>query len=132
MEHLFNPLDHPILLAQPRRLTAFSAWHEHIPAAMLLVDLLRPETFVELGTHYGDSYCAFCQAVQELRLGTQCYAVDTWQGDPQTGFYGPEVLADLRLRHDPLYGNFSVLVQSTFDEALAHFGDGTIDLLHID
>lgn len=132
MEHLFNPLDHPILLARPRRLTPFSAWHEHIPAAMLLVDLLRPETLVELGTHYGDSYCAFCQAVQELHLGTQCYAVDTWQGDPQTGFYGPEVLEDLRLHHDPLYGNFSALVQSTFDEALGHFGDGTIDLLHID
>ncbi len=132
MPYSFNPLAYPILFAQPRRLTVFSAWHEHLPAAMLLVDLLRPEMFVELGTHYGDSYCAFCQAVQELGLRTCCNAVDTWQGDPQTGLYGPEVFADLRAHHDPLYGSFSTLIQSTFDEALAHFSDGRIDLLHID
>jgi hypothetical protein len=132
MQDSFNPLNYPSLFIQPRRLTGFSAWHEHLPAAMLLVDLLRPAIFVELGTHYGDSYCAFCQAIQELGLRTHCYAVDTWEGDPQTGLYGPEVLADLRAHHDRLYGSFSTLIQSTFDEALDHFSDRTIDLLHID
>jgi glycosyltransferase involved in cell wall biosynthesis len=132
MSDVLNPLDHPICFMLPRRLTPFSAWHEHIPFAMLLVDLLRPHTIVELGTQYGDSYCAFCQAVKELNLDTRCYAIDTWKGDPHAGFYGPEVLADLRAHHDPLYGSFSRLIQSTFDEALQHFADGTIDLLHID
>ncbi len=126
-----DPLKHSVCLSQPRRLS-HSTWHEHIPFAMLLVDLLRPETIVELGTYYGDSYCAFCQAVSVLRLDAKCYAVDTWQGDPQSGSYGPEVLADLRAHHDLSYGSFSHLIQSTFDDALTRFADGTIDLLHID
>jgi len=128
----FNPLNHPILFSSPGRLTPYSAWHEHIPFAMLLIDLLRPNLIVELGTHYGDSYCAFCQAVQELNLHTRCYAIDTWEGDPHAGRYGPEVLADLRAYHDPLYGSFSSLIKSTFEDALRHFSPATIDLLHID
>ncbi len=127
-----NPLDHPICFTIPMRVTPFSAWIEHIPFAMFLVDILKPEIIVELGTHNGDSYCAFCQAVKELKLETRCYAIDTWQGDPQAGFYGPEVLTDLRNHHDLLYGSFSNLIQCTFDEALPHFENGTIDILHID
>ncbi|PON13434.1 hypothetical protein C2W62_34390, partial [Candidatus Entotheonella serta] len=127
-----NPLHHPVCLLRPDRLTRFSAWHEHIPFAMLLVDILRPALIVELGTQYGDSYCAFCQAVQHLDIDARCYAIDTWQGDEQTGFYGEDVLDSLRRHHDPKYGSFSRLIQSTFDDALPHFMDGTIDLLHID
>jgi O-antigen biosynthesis protein len=127
-----DPLKYPIAFRTPRRLNASSAWLEHIPFAMFLVDLLRPDVVLELGTQKGDSYCAFCEAVDVLGLSTRCYAVDTWAGDPQSGTYGPEVLADLRAHHDPLYGGFSRLIQSTFDEALAYFADGSIDLLHID
>ncbi|HSE85005.1 MAG TPA: glycosyltransferase, partial [Candidatus Binatia bacterium] len=128
----FNPLKHPIAFSIPRRLTPLSFWHEHIPFAMFLVDLLRPDVIVELGTQYGDSYCAFCHSVHQLNLSTRCYAIDNWEGDPHVGSYGPEILAGLREIHDPLYGGFSQLIQSTFDDALRHFTDGTIDLLHID
>jgi len=88
---------------------------------MFLVGLLRPKVVVELGTYYGASYCAICQAVKELELETRCYAIDTWEGDPHSGYYGPEVLADLRTHHDPLYGGFSRLIQSSFDEGATHF-----------
>jgi O-antigen biosynthesis protein len=126
-----NPLNHPVCLSPAARLV-LPSWQEHIPFAMFLVDVLRPQIIVELGTHYGDSYCAFCQAVKDLSTNTRCFAVDTWQGDPQAGIYGPEVLDDLRSHHDSLYGGFSKLVQSTFDEALRQFEDESIDLLHID
>jgi len=99
---------------------------------MFLVDLLRPKTLVELGTHTGVSYCAFCQAVKQLNIENRCYAVDTWEGDTYTGSYGPGVLDELRAHHDPLYGHFSSLVQSTFDDAAGLFADASVDLLHID
>jgi hypothetical protein len=127
-----DPLLHPIVFSTPRRLSQVTAWQEHIPFAMYLVDVLRPRTIVELGTHHGDSYCAFCQAVDELGLPTKAYAVDTWRGDPHSGVYSEEVLHDLRAHHDPLYGGFSELIRGTFEEARPLFHDGALDLVHID
>ncbi len=97
-----------------------------------MIDLLRPNVLVELGTHTGVSYSAFCQAAKHLGLETRCYAVDTWEGDVHAGYYETSVLADLRAYHDPLYSEFSRLVQGTFDNAVTNFPDGLIDLLHID
>jgi glycosyltransferase involved in cell wall biosynthesis/SAM-dependent methyltransferase len=128
-------LAHPSLgplFWRPERLGAPSAWWEHVPLAHWIVCAVAPRIFVELGTHTGVSYAAFCESVNRAGLGTRCYAVDTWQGDPHAGFYGPEVLNDLRTFHDERFGAFSTLLEFTFDEALAHFEDRSIDLLHID
>jgi hypothetical protein len=127
----FNPLNHPVCLEFPLWLEE-TAWSGHIPFAMYLVSVLRPRVFIELGAYRGVSYCAFCQAVKSLKLDTKCYAVDTWEGDEHAGKLDESVLAKLKAHHDPLYAEFSRLIRSTFDDALEHFGDGSVDLLHID
>ncbi|MDG9926760.1 MULTISPECIES: class I SAM-dependent methyltransferase [unclassified Pseudomonas] len=116
----------------PERLTDIGSWHRHIPFAFALLDMARPRVLVELGTHKGDSYSAFCQGVVSQALPTRCYAVDTWQGDSQAGLYGDDIFADLSSYHDPRYSRFSTLLRMTFDNALEHFADGSVDLLHID
>lgn len=116
----------------PERLTRIESWHRHIPFACAIVHMLKPAVLVELGTHRGDSYSAFCQAVVQQKLPTRCYAVDTWQGDAHAGEYGDEVYDDLRQWHDVRYSEFSSLLRMTFDQALEHFVDGSVDLLHID
>jgi hypothetical protein len=128
----FNLADFPEAFELPVWVTQHSAWREHSPIAPIIIKLLRPRTFVELGTHAGDSYVAFCHAVKMLGTGTQCTAIDTWQGDSHTGQYGPEFLNNLRAFHDPNYGSFSRLLPSTFDAAAPAFAEGSIDLLHID
>ena len=109
-----------------------SAWLEHAPFAFWLIESLRPDTIVELGVHHGYSYFCFCQAVQSLGLPSRCYAVDTWKGDEHAGFYGEDVFKSVEEHNLKKYAHFSSLVRSTFDEALPHFSDGSIDLLHID
>src|SRR5262249_20021152 len=121
-----------ISLTRPDRLVEPGSWVGHIPFAFWIVAAHRPRTLVELGTHSGNSYGAFCQAVAMLDLETACYAVDTWAGDPQAGFYGEEVYEELCQYHDARYAAFSRLVRSTFDEAVAHFPEDSVDLLHID
>jgi hypothetical protein len=127
----FRLEDHPIILMRPSVSPPFS-WVGYIPFAYLAVDLLRPATIVELGTHSGNSYLAMCQAVRALNLSTRCFAIDTWQGDSHATHYGEQVFQALRARHDPRYGDFSRLIRGRFDDALEHFDDQSIDLLHID
>jgi O-antigen biosynthesis protein len=125
------PIASAILLPADH-LHAESAWNEHIPFAFWLVQAHTPSTFVELGTFRGTSYFSFCQAVAALRLPTRCFAVDTWDGDSHTGFYDESVFARVNACNELEYAGFSRLVRSSFDEALPHFLDGSIDLLHID
>jgi Methyltransferase domain len=109
-----------------------SAWWQHVPFAHWIVCAFRPQLLVEIGTHGGVSYSAFCQAVARANPDTRCYAIDTWLGDAHMGFYGEDIFADLSRFHDQRYGSFSTLLRSSFDDALGQFVDGTVDLLHID
>ena len=120
------------IFARPTRLAWPPSWAGHIPFAFWFIDALRPRTLVELGTHSGLSYSAFAQAVQTLGIETACYAIDTWKGDEHAGFYGEDVFAEWSAFHNRHFGGFSSLIRSTFDEALAHFSDASIDALHID
>ena len=122
----------PIVLTRPVRLVEPNSWVTHVPFAFWLVDALRPRLFVELGTHSGNSYAAFAQAVQATGTDAACYAVDSWSGDAQAGYYGEDIFRDWSAFHDLHFASFSRLVRATFDDALEHFDDGTIDLLHID
>lgn len=109
-----------------------SAWSGHAPFAFWICGVCRPRRFVELGTHSGFSYFAFCQAVKLLELEAECFAVDTWRGDEHSGFYGEDVLRLVKEQNDAKYSGFSTLIRGTFDEALERFEDGSVDLLHID
>ena len=109
-----------------------SAWWQHVPFGYWIVCATRPRTLVELGTHTGVSYSAFCQAVARCGLDTRCYAVDTWRGDAHAGCYGNEVFEEFSRFHDERYSTFSTLLRTTFDQALSQFTDGTVDFLHID
>ncbi len=108
-----------------------SAWTEHIPFAFWLINSLKPDLFVELGTHYGLSYFSFCQAIQKSQLQTKCYAIDNWIGDEHAGYYDDAVFEFVNKINEP-YNSFSTLYRSTFDDAVSSFKDKSIDLLHID
>nr|WP_281493664.1 class I SAM-dependent methyltransferase [Ancylobacter koreensis] len=108
-----------------------SAWLEHAPFAFHLVAAVRPKVIVELGTHHGFSFLAFCQAIRRYSPGSLAHAVDTWQGDEHAGHYGEEVFEAFQRRREG-YADISNLVRSTFSQAVGSFADGSIDLLHID
>lgn len=123
LDPLFWPSSRPFVL---------SAWYGHVPFAYWLVTSARPATIVELGTHGGASYSAFCEAVLRSGLTTRCFAIDTWEGDEHSGHYGEDVFTDLKQFHDGRYGHFSTLIRAPFDEAAKQFAADSIDLLHID
>lgn len=107
------------------------SWIGHVFFAHELVSEIRPKIIVELGTHTGNSYFSFCQAVKKNKLNTKCFAVDTWKGDKHASYYGKSVYKKVSKINDN-YLNFSTLLKKTFDEAIDDFKDQSIDLLHID
>ncbi|MDD2564680.1 MAG: class I SAM-dependent methyltransferase, partial [Salinivirgaceae bacterium] len=107
-------------------------WVQHIPFAFYLIERLNPTIFVELGTHSGNSYFSFCQAVEELKFDTKCYAVDTWEGDEHANFYDKEVFQRVKRINAENFSRNSSLLKMTFDDALTYFSEGSVDLLHID
>lgn len=108
-----------------------SAWIGHSPFAMWITKTFRPRSIVELGSHGGYSYFAFCQAVQQYKTQSQCYAIDTWEGDDHASFYDGTILDKVEKINNE-YSEFSHLVKKRFDEATSLFNDNSIDLLHID
>jgi GT2 family glycosyltransferase len=129
LAHSIDPVFRTNLLAEEA-----SAWHGHVPFAHWLVAALKPSCIVELGTHNGVSYSAFCEEVKqsELSAHTTCYAIDTWHGDEHAGFYGHEVFEKVKQLNDARYSEFSTLLKMTFAEASGRFADGSVELLHID
>jgi hypothetical protein len=107
-------------------------WSGHVPFAYDLVAAMRPSMIVELGTHYGESYFAFCQAIVECGVVCKSFAIDTWRGDLNTGAYGEAVFREVSAYNQQHYATFSTLVRSHFDDALDQYPNGSIDLLHID
>jgi len=101
----------------PVRITRPGPWTGHIPFAFWLVKALRPASFVELGTHSGNSYFAFCQAMAAFCPGARAHAVDTWEGDAHAGAYDGGVHDDVARFNEAHFAGFSSLIRSTFDEA---------------
>ncbi|MEP2757515.1 class I SAM-dependent methyltransferase [Parvibaculum sp.] len=110
----------------------FSTWIDHLPFGYDLVTALRPKLLVELGTHKGLSYFTFCQAMKENDVDGLCYAVDTFEGDAHTDKYDESVFTMVNDHNRHNYHGFSYLMRMFFNDALRHFGDDSVDLLHID
>jgi hypothetical protein len=112
---------------------AGTSWAGHKWFAYDLVSNVRPRRIVELGTHMGTSFFSFCQAVKDGGLATELNAVDTWKGDKHAGYYGESVWEEVNNIVARYYGGIDCrLLRMTFDEAVANFEDGSIDILHID
>lgn len=116
----------------PEVTTSAPNWHGHVPFGRWLILLDRPTKFVELGVFRGDSYLAICEAVRRFETNTQCVGIDTWEGDEHAGELSENVFLQLNAFHDQLFGSFSKLLKSRFEDAVSQFEDASIDLLHID
>jgi hypothetical protein len=106
-------------------------WSGHLPFARDLVVAVKPRLLVELGTHDGESYFGFCQAIAESNFDCVGYAVNTWTGEPDKGS-DADIFQNIWGYNEIHYRSFSHLLRSTFDEALPQFADETIDILHLD
>ncbi len=110
-----------------------SPWCGHRDFIYDYLKYIKPENIIELGTHYGCSFFAMCQSLKDHHLDTKLYAVDTWKGDEQAGFYGDEVWDIVNTTKNRCFsGQNTTFMRMYFNDALEKFPDETFDLIHID
>tara|TARA_B100000674_G_scaffold418268_1_gene368601 strand:- start:489 stop:1367 length:879 start_codon:yes stop_codon:yes gene_type:complete len=114
------------------RYIAPSSWWEHIPIAMIIIKSKKPDLVVELGTHYGVSFFGFCEAAEKYSPATRLYAIDTWEGDGQAGYYDNTVYTTVKDHLEQFHNERAQMIRDRFENALNKFQDKSIDLLHID
>lgn len=108
-------------------------WNGHRRFAYDLVCFVRPNRIVELGTYWGNSFFSFCQAVKDHGLGTECIAVDTWEGDTHTGSYETDVFETVKKVVSQYFKHTNIrLSKMYFAEANKSVADRSVDILHID
>ena len=107
-----------------------TAWGGHIPFLFCLVSMSRPRSYAELGTHFGASFFAYCQACVRKEIRSTPVAIDCWEGDEHTGAYEESVFQQFR-HHYSFYDHFAKYLRMYFDEAAQHIENGSLDLLHI-
>jgi hypothetical protein len=116
---------------EPQRMV-FSTWVDHLPFAYDLVAAIRPKLIVELGVYNGLSFFTFCQSMVEHDIDGVAYAIDCWEGDEHTDAYDDSIYNDVADYARENYRGITYLLRMFFNEALKHFDDNSIDLLHID
>ena len=120
----------PVVYWMPPRFVV-SAWLEHAPFAYWLMQAASPRRLVELGTHNGYSFFVFAEAAKRLQLDTELFALDSWVGDDQAGFYGDDVYDGVAAVVGEDYPT-ARLVRGNFIDSVDRFEDGSIDVLHVD
>lgn len=122
----------PSLQRFEARRMVFSTWVDHLAFAYDIVEAIRPKLVVELGVYNGLSFFTFCQSMQENDIDGVAYAVDCWEGDEHTDAYDDSIYKGVQEHAREYYRGSSYLLKMYFQEALQHFDDDSIDLLHID
>lgn len=102
-----------------------SAWKGHEFFATWLVKKLQPETIVDLGVDYG--FSTFTWGLPHIG---NVYGIDSFEGDPKTGFRNTfDSVIQLRKRLN-LEDNVTI-IKGKFSQ-VCNTWDKPIDILHID
>lgn len=108
-----------------------TAWGGHIQFLFCLVALSKPRRFAELGSHFGASFFAYCQASKRMGISTEPVAIDCWEGDDHTGSYESDVFENFKYVFKK-HSDIAKYKRMFFEEAVNLFDDKSVDLLHID
>lgn len=128
MEHLYLP---PSL----RYFTPLRVLHgspgEHACFEYDLVEALRPELVVDVGAGNALPFAVFCQSMQDHDVDGLAYAIDVWENDDTREARGDASFTSLN-NFFHAHHRFAYLLRRDPEGALAHFADGSIDLLRFD
>ena len=121
---------HPIIFKQPKKIVTPCDWVHHIPFAFYIISALKSKIIVELGVNNGNSFNAFCECVDELKLKTNCIGVDFWDENNPESLCKKNNFNELLSYQTIQYPQIASLIFEDFNKVAADF-TSKIDLLHL-
>ena len=91
-----------------------------IPLMQLLVKLVRPRSYVQLGVGEGAAFAAACSAARAYQTETICFGIDDWPAEPDA------LRALLRECYPP-----ARLLRGGTGEYARWFEDGSVDFVYL-
>jgi hypothetical protein len=131
-----DPVPFVTLLYVPPSLRHFEPLRPSGDASRLLaydlVEALRPRLVVDVGAGAAGAFGAFCQSLRDHDVDGLAYAVDRWEDDGEKPAEDETRLLAINQFLHTYFRGVAYLMQMPEEEALAHFAEGSIDLLRLD
>jgi hypothetical protein len=118
-------------LSAPDRIDS-SGWREISPFVFWLIEIMRPNLIVDIGSQCGTAYSMLCQAIHQNEFETKCISVRYSSDDTLSDNHKISINRLQDAYEMSRYGHFLIFRDGGIVDPVAGIADRMVDMIYID